>query len=266
MEIVIPPPAERPPEPEPIPLSILHEDEDIIVINKQKGLVVHPAAGAPTGTLVNALLHHVGSLPVGGDDTRPGIVHRLDKDTSGAMVVAKSERAYHSLGRQFRAKTVKRVYRALVHGDVKDDRGVVAAPIGRHEIHRQKMRVVHHGGREAYTHYRVVERFGDYTLLECRLETGRTHQIRVHMAHIGHPIVGDPVYGRGKSPFPVEGQLLHAYRLGFVHPGTGEFVEFCAPLPQDMDDALRALRDRRKKADEPPAPEGPVGDRGFAGR
>src|SRR5690606_23584369 len=120
--------------------------------------------------------------------------------------------------------------------------------------------------REAYTHYRVVERFGDYTLLECRLETGRTHQIRVHMAHIGHPIVGDPVYGRGKSPFPVEGQLLHAYRLGFVHPGTGEFVEFCAPLPQDMDDALRALRDRRKKADEPPAPEGPVGDRGFAGR
>jgi len=224
--------------------------------------VVHPAAGAPTGTLVNALLYHAPSLRSVGDENRPGIVHRLDKDTSGALVVAKSERAYHSLGRQFRAKTVKRVYWALVHGSVKGDRGVISAPIGRHETQRQKMAVVRHGGREAHTHYRVLERFGDYTLLECRLETGRTHQIRVHMAHIGHPVVGDPVYGRAKCPFPVQGQLLHAYRLGFIHPGTGEFVEFCAPLPEDMEEVLRVLRSGRKKADEPVPAERPVGDPG----
>lgn len=244
IEVILPPPEDRPPEPEPIPLDVIYEDDDVLVINKQKGLVVHPAAGAPTGTLVNALLYRGVALPTLSDEQRPGIVHRLDKDTSGAMVVAKSDRAYLSLGRQFREKAVKRVYLALVHGVVKDDRGIVEAPIGRHAVVRQKMAVVRHGGREAYTHYRVVERFSEYTLLECRLETGRTHQIRVHMAHIGHPIVGDPVYGPSRCPFPVDGQLLHARRLGFIHPGTGEFVEFEAPLPPDMERVLEELRSR----------------------
>src|SRR5690606_7340331 len=163
------------------------------------------------------------------------------------MVVAKSDRAYLSLGQQFRDKTVKRVYVALVYGRVKQERGVVEAPIGRHQTHRQKMAVVARGGREAYTHYRVLERFDEYTLVECRLETGRTHQIRVHMAYLGHPVVGDPVYGPKRCPFPVNGQLLHARNLGFIHPGTGEFVEFEAPLPDDMVQVLALLREQKAR-------------------
>lgn len=244
VDIEIPDPEDRPPEPEDIPLNILYEDEDVLVINKQRGLVVHPAAGSPRGTLVNALLHHTQQLPDVGDETRPGIVHRLDKDTTGVLVVAKSDRAYLSLREQIKAKTVKRAYLALVHGNVSQDRGFVEAPIGRHPVHRQRMAVVREGGKNAFTHFRVLERFGDFTLLECRLETGRTHQIRVHMAHIGHPVVGDPVYGPKRCPFNVGGQLLHAYVLGFIHPGTGEYMEFRADPPEDMQEVLETLRRR----------------------
>lgn len=242
VEIRIPEPEERPPEPEDIPLDILYEDDDLMVINKQRGLVVHPAAGSPSGTLVNALLHHCQQLPNFGDDIRPGIVHRLDKDTTGVLVVAKSDRAYWSLGGQIRERTVKRAYLALVHGEVSRERGFVEAPIGRHPVHRKRMAVVRRGGKNAFTHFKVVERLNGYTLLECRLETGRTHQIRVHMAYIDHPIVGDPLYGPRRCPFVLDGQLLHAHTLGFLHPGTGEYVEFQAPLPPDMAQVLATLR------------------------
>jgi 23S rRNA pseudouridine1911/1915/1917 synthase len=227
--------------PEPIPLDILYEDEDVIVINKPRGMVVHPAPGHTHGTLVNALLYHCKDLPGIGGVMRPGIVHRIDKDTSGVLMAAKTERAQISLSAQLKEHTVTRRYIALVHGQVPHSIGTVEAPIGRHPVHRKQMAVVKQGGRHAVTHFSVLERFDKYTLLELKLETGRTHQIRVHMQFIGHPLVGDPLYGVKKT-LPIDGQALHAAVLGFRHPATDQYVECSAPLPEDMERLLELLR------------------------
>jgi len=239
----IPPPEPLEAQPEAIPLDVVYEDDDIIVVNKPQGMVVHPAAGNRAGTLVNALLAHSQGLSGIGGKERPGIVHRLDKDTSGLLVVAKNDHAHISLARQIQAREVLREYVAVVHGRVRDDRGRVDAPIGRHPVHRQRMAVVP-GGRPAVTDYEVLERFPDYTYLRLKLQTGRTHQIRVHMVHLGHPVVGDPVYGPRRCPWQLAGQCLHARRLGFRHPRTGEWLTFEAPLPAAMEKVLRDLRRR----------------------
>ena len=229
--------------PEDLPLDILYEDRDVILVNKPKGMVVHPSAGHHTGTLVNALLFHCqGELSGINGILRPGIVHRIDRDTTGVLIACKNDRAHNALAGQLKEHTITRRYRALVCGNLKEDEGTVDAPIGRHPVERKKMAVVRSGGKQAVTHYRVLERFGAYTYIECRLETGRTHQIRVHMASIGHPLLGDEVYGRGKNPFHLEGQPLHAMVLGFVHPSTGEYMEFEAPLPEYFEELLRKLR------------------------
>ena len=222
-------------EPQDIPLDIIYEDTHIIVINKARGMVVHPAAGNPDGTLVNALLFHCkGELSGINGVIRPGIVHRLDKDTSGVMVAAKTDEAHRGLAEQIKAHTAHRTYWALVHGNIVEERGIIDAPIGRHPKDRIKMAVVVKGGREAVTHFRVLKRFGDYTWVECRLETGRTHQIRVHMAYIHHPVVNDPLYGFKKDHFPIEGQALHSHCLDLVHPVTGQAMHFEAPAPADF--------------------------------
>lgn len=221
--------------PEALPLDILYEDRDVILINKPKGMVVHPSAGHYTGTLVNGLLYHCKEELSGINGVlRPGIVHRIDKDTTGVLIACKNDRAHNALAEQLKAHTITRRYRAVVWGRLGEDEGTVNAPIGRHPTERKKMAVVRTGGKEAVTHYRVLERFSDCTYIECRLETGRTHQIRVHMASIGHPLLGDVVYGRQKerTPIALEGQTLHAMVLGFVHPSTGEYMEFEAPLPE----------------------------------
>lgn len=225
--------------PEAIPLDILYEDSDVIVINKARGMVVHPAAGAADGTLVNALLHHCEDLSGINGVIRPGIVHRLDKDTSGVMVAAKNDRAHVDLAEQIREKTAQRIYRAIVCGTIAEDRGEIRAPIGRHPTERKKMAVVP-GGKEARTLFRVVERFPAHTLVECRLKTGRTHQIRVHMAYIGHPLLGDPKYGR--KTLEIAGQALHSCELSFTHPRTKERMTFAAEMPEDMKAILHALR------------------------
>ena len=218
---------------EDIDLDILYQDEDLAVVFKPSGMVVHPAAGNETGTLVNALLKHLDNLSGIGGEIRPGIVHRIDKDTSGLLLVAKNDMAHVSLSAQIRAHTVQRAYRAIVIGGFREDEGTVEGPIGRHPTDRKRMAIVP-GGREATTHWRVLERLRGATLIEARLTTGRTHQIRVHMASIGHPVLGDPVYGPKKSPYPVKGgQLLHACRIGFEHPRTGERMLFEAePEPR----------------------------------
>ena len=218
---------------EDIPLDILYEDDDVAVVYKPSGMVVHPAAGNETGTLVNALLARLDNLSGIGGEIRPGIVHRIDKDTSGLLLVAKNDRAHLSLSEQIKAHAVHRVYLAVVIGGMKQDEGSVDGPIGRHPTDRKMMAIVPNG-REACTHWRVVERLRGATLVECRLTTGRTHQIRVHMASIGHPVLGDPVYGPKRSPYPVSGgQLLHAWRIGFTHPVTGEELRFEAePEPR----------------------------------
>lgn len=238
------------PDPEPvdllaeeIPLDVVYEDEDLLVINKQRGLVVHPAAGHWSGTLVNAVLDHVEDLEGIGGELRPGIVHRLDKDTTGLLVVAKNERAMAKLQDQIREHTARRVYWALVHGNTMPDTGRIEAPIGRHRGDRKRMAVNTRQGREALTHFRVLERFRGYALLECRLETGRTHQIRVHLSFIGHPVVADPVYGTRKAHLGLESQALHARQLGFTHPSSGEWVEFTAEPPADMMAAIERLRE-----------------------
>jgi len=228
-------------EPENIPVDIVYEDEHLIVVNKPQGMVVHPAPGNFSGTLVNALLYHCKNLSGINGVFRPGIVHRIDKDTSGLLVVAKSDRAHLGLAEQIKNKNVTRKYIALVEGNIKDEKGTVNAPIGRHPVDRKKMAVVKNG-KEAITHYRVLERFGEYTLIEATLETGRTHQIRVHMAYIGYPVVGDPVYGRKKQRFNIKGQMLHAKVLGFIHPITNEYMEFEAPLPNYFLKVLENLR------------------------
>ena len=230
-------------EPEDLPLKILYEDKDVILVNKPKGMVVHPAAGHTSGTLVNALLFHCkGELSGINGVLRPGIVHRIDRDTTGVLIACKNDRAHNCLAEQLKEHTVTRRYRALVCGNIKEDEGTVDAPIGRHPTDRKKMAVVRSGGREAVTHYRVLERFGNYTYIECRLETGRTHQIRVHMAGMGHPLLGDQVYGRVKAPFRLEGQTLHAMILGFMHPSSGEYMEFEAPLPEYFAALLETLQ------------------------
>lgn len=231
--------------PENIPLDILYEDSDIIVINKPRGMVVHPAAGVTTGTLVNALLAHCDDLSGINGVIRPGIVHRLDKDTSGVMVAAKNDAAHINLSEQIKNKTAKRVYWAIVFGNIKESSGTINGDIGRNPNDRQKMAIVTANGKPATTKFKVLERFGQYTLIECRLLTGRTHQIRVHMTSIGHPLVGDPKYGRGKSPFKIQGQALHSLNLTLVHPKTGKEMIFEAPLPEDMKKILSAMRSKK---------------------
>jgi 23S rRNA pseudouridine1911/1915/1917 synthase len=252
VEIAVPPPAPSGVHPEAIPLEIVLEDAELLVINKPAGLTVHPAPGHRSGTLVNALLAAVPDLAGIGGTLRPGIVHRLDKDTSGLLVVAKNDEVHRGLAAQFKAHTAQRIYLVVVRGRVRRDAGTIAAPLGRHPVHRTRMAVVPHG-RGAVTHYTVLERFRDATLLACRLETGRTHQIRVHLAHAGHPVIGDPVYGRARAP-EIARQALHAARLEFTHPRTGRRVTCTAPLP---DDIHRLLARVRREA-------GPAGARGSA--
>lgn len=245
------------PEPEPsvaiaenIPLNIIYEDADIIVINKPSGMVVHPAPGNFSGTLVNALLYHSGdSLSGIGGVLRPGIVHRIDKDTSGLLVVAKNDAAHNALSAQLQEHGIVREYHALVNGGFKNDSGTVDLPIGRHPEDRKKMAVIRDGtAREAITHYEVIERYGAISYLKLRLETGRTHQIRVHMSHLGHPLLGDAVYGGGKTAFEkrhaplLSGQALHAKHLSFRHPTTGEIMDFECPLPDNFEELLSILR------------------------
>ena len=229
--------------PEDIPLDIVYEDDDVIVVNKPKGMVVHPAAGHYTGTLVNALMYHCGSSLSGINGiSRPGIVHRIDKDTTGLIIACKNDRAHMRISEQLKAHTITRRYRAIVTGILKDDEGTITGNIARHKTDRKRMAVTAEGGREAITHYRVLERFRKHTYVECRLETGRTHQIRVHMAYIGHPLLGDTVYGSSRDEGKLNGPCLHAMVLGFVHPTTGEYLEFCAPLPEYFEKLLEQLR------------------------
>ena len=226
-----------------IPLDVVYEDDDVIVVNKPVGLVVHPAPGHPDGTLVNALLHHCGdSLSGIGGEKRPGIVHRIDRDTSGLIIAAKNDLAHQALAAQLQDHTLARTYEAVVIGNLRQDTGTVDAPIGRHHTDRKKMAVTDHGGRNAVTHYEVLERYQGYTYVRCRLETGRTHQIRVHMAHIGHPIYGDTVYGAKKPAPGMTGQCLHAVGLRFIHPRTGEPVEVSCGLNEEFERLLRKLR------------------------
>ncbi len=236
------PPAEAPEiKPENIPISILYEDQDVIVVNKPKGMVVHPAPGHYSGTLVNAILYHCSDLSGINGVLRPGIVHRIDRDTTGSLIICKNDNAHRSLAAQLKDHSITRRYRAIVNGRISED-GVVDAPIGRNPKDRKKMAVVQQGGKRAVTHYHVLEQFQNHTYVECVLETGRTHQIRVHMAKIGHPIVGDDVYSSGKSSWHTEGQTLHAMTLGFTQPTTGEYVEVNAPLPEYFEKILNGLR------------------------
>jgi 23S rRNA pseudouridine1911/1915/1917 synthase len=245
VKLVIPPLLATTLIPEAIPLDILYEDADLLVINKPAGLVVHPAAGHSSGTLVNALLHHCGSLAAIGGEQRPGIVHRLDRDTSGIMVVAKSDRALAGLMNQFKQRTIRKDYVALVWGHPSPARGTIETLIGRHRVDRKKMSAQPKTGRAAVTHYRIMERFGNVSLLRIRLETGRTHQIRVHMAYRGFPVVGDAQYG-GRSghslPLSVGRQMLHAETLAFMHPVTDKPLTFTAPWPADLNALVAALR------------------------
>ena len=226
-----------------LPLDIVFEDADVLVINKPKNMVVHPAAGHSDGTLVNALLYHCGdSLSGINGEKRPGIVHRIDKDTTGLLIVAKNDYAHQALAEQLKDHTLRRTYECLVHGGFREDSGTVDAPIGRHPTDRKKMAVVQRNGREAVTHWEVIARYGQYTHLRCRLEKGRTHQIRVHMAYLNHPIVGDPVYGSGRAELGLTTQCLHAQALTFVHPRTGREVTVTCPLPDDFRDTLLKLQ------------------------
>ena len=244
VEITLPEAKEPDIIPENIPLEILYEDQDIIIVNKPKQMVVHPAPGHYSGTLVNALMYHCGQELSGINGTmRPGIVHRIDMDTTGSLIVCKNDMAHQSLSDQLKVHSIKRVYVAIVHGNIKEDNGTVNFPIGRHPTERKKMSIHTKNGRNAITHYKVLERFGEYTYIQCALETGRTHQIRVHLASIGHPLVGDQVYGPRKCPFPkLQGQTLHAKTLGIIHPRTGEYLEINAPLPDYFIELLDRLR------------------------
>lgn len=229
--------------PENIPLDILYEDDYVLVVNKPKDMVVHPSAGHTSGTLVNAVMAHCGEHLSGINGVlRPGIVHRIDKDTTGALLICKDDVVHRDLAEQLKEHSIKRRYRAVVQGNLKEDEGTVNAPVGRHPTDRKKMAINHKNGKEAVTHYKVLERFGQATYIECRLETGRTHQIRVHMASLGHPLLGDTVYGSSKNPYHLQGQALHAMILGFVHPITGEYLEFEAPLPEYFSKLLEKLR------------------------
>ena len=244
VEIDLPDAKEPDIKPEDIPLDILYEDKDIIIVNKPKQMVVHPAPGHYSQTLVNALMYHCGFELSGINGTmRPGIVHRIDMDTTGSLVACKNDMAHQSLSKQLKEHSIRRIYVAIVHGNIKEEDGTVNAPIGRHPTERKKMSIHSRNGREAITHYQVLERFGNYTYIQCELETGRTHQIRVHMASLGHPLLGDMVYGPKKCPFPhLQGQTLHARTLGIIHPRTGEYLEVNAPLPAYFIELLDKLR------------------------
>ena len=239
--VTLPEPQPLDAQPENIPLDIIYEDDDVIVVNKARGMVVHPAAGNYSGTLVNALLYHCKNLSGINGVIRPGIVHRLDKDTSGIMICAKNDEAHLSLSQQIQAKTARRTYLAVVRGNIKTDSGTIETLIARDKMDRKKMAVVKENGREAITDYEVVERFGKYTLVRCKLRTGRTHQIRVHMEYLGYPLVGDPKYSPMKTPFAIKGQALHSQTLEFTHPRTGERLCFEAPLPEDMHKIITRL-------------------------
>lgn len=238
--IQVPEPESLDLEPEDIPLTIVYQDQDVAVINKPQGMVVHPSAGHPNGTLVNALLYHMTDLSSINDVVRPGIVHRIDKDTSGLLMIAKNDHAHEALAKQLKDKTSLRKYVALVHGNISHEKGTINAPIGRSKVNR-KMQAVQKDGKPAVTHFTVLERFDQFTLVELQLETGRTHQIRVHMQYIGFPLAGDPVYGPKKT-LKGNGQFLHAKLLGFTHPTTGESMVFKAPLPELFEETLKKLR------------------------
>ena len=241
--VTIDPPAELDVLPQNIPLDIVYEDSDLLVIDKPAGLVVHPGAGNPDGTLVNGILYHCGdSLSSINGVIRPGIVHRIDKDTSGLLMVAKNDKAHQSLAAQLEAHSILRAYRAIVLHNIQNDQGRIEAPIGRDPKNRLRMAVVPNGGRRAVTNYEVLERFGAHTYIEARLETGRTHQIRVHMTHLLHPLLGDRVYGPEKNNLGANRQMLHAESLGFVHPTSGKQLEFHSPLPEDFQSVLDRLR------------------------
>ncbi|MGN0734024.1 MAG: RluA family pseudouridine synthase [Emergencia sp.] len=243
VEIVLPEPELLTVEAENIPIDIVYEDDDVLVVNKPKGMVVHPAAGNYTGTLVNAVMYHCGDrLSSINGVIRPGIVHRIDKDTSGLLMIAKNDMAHESLSAQLAEHSITRKYRALVYHNIKEDEGTVDAPIGRDPKNRLRQAVTDQNSKNAVTHYRVLERFGKYTLIEAQLETGRTHQIRVHMSYIKHPLVGDQVYGPKKQSLNVDGQMLHAKVIGFVHPRTGEYMEFDSELPEYFTEILDKLR------------------------
>ena len=229
--------------PEDIPLDIVYEDHDVILVNKPKGMVVHPAAGHYSHTLVNALMYHCREDLSGINGVlRPGIVHRIDMDTTGILIACKNDLAHNSIAAQLKEHSITTRYEAIVHGVLKDEEGTVDAPIGRNPQDRKKMCINHQNGKHAVTHYRVLKRFHDFTHIECRLETGRTHQIRVHMASIGHPLLGDAVYGPSKCPYKLQGQTLHAGVLGFVHPRSGEYMEFRAPRPEYFERLLKILQ------------------------
>ena len=228
--------------PQDIPLDILYEDKDILIVNKPKDMVVHPAPGHYEGTLVNAIMFHCKDELSGINGVlRPGIVHRIDKDTTGSIIICKNDEAHRKIAQQLKEHSITRKYRAIVYGRIMEEEGTVNAPIGRHPTDRKKMAINEKNGKPAVTHYKVLERFDKYTYIECQLETGRTHQIRVHMTSIGHPLLGDEVYGNAKCPFKLEGQTLHAMTIGFIHPTTGEYVEYEAPLPEYFEHLLQIL-------------------------
>ena len=231
-------------EPENIPLNILYEDEDLLIVNKPKGMVVHPSAGHYSGTLVNAIMYHCkDSLSGINGEIRPGIVHRIDMDTTGSLIVCKNDEAHVKIAEQIKEHSVNRIYVGIVCGNIKEDSGTIEGPIGRHPIERKKMAINEKNGKPAITHYKVLERFGNYTYVQFKLETGRTHQIRVHMASIGHPLLGDALYSSGRSPFKhLQGQCLHAKTIGFIHPRTGEYMEYSAPLPEYFEKLLYLLK------------------------
>ena len=243
IEIDIPEPECLDIVPENIPLDILYEDEDILVVNKPKGMVVHPAPGHYSGTLVNAIMFHCKENLSGINGVlRPGIVHRIDMNTTGSLLICKNDKSHRFLAEQLKEHSITRKYHAIVYGNLKEDNGTIESPIGRHPVERKKMSTKSKNGRPAVTHYHVLERFGNFTYIECQLETGRTHQIRVHMSSIGHPILGDDLYGPVKCPYTLEGQTLHAKILGIVHPTTKEYIEFDAPLPAYFLNLLEKLR------------------------
>ena len=246
VKIEIPDAVETTIVPEDIPLDILYEDQDLLIVNKPKGMVVHPSAGHYTGTLVNAIMYHCkDSLSGINGEIRPGIVHRIDMDTTGSLIVCKNDEAHVDIAQQIKEHSVNRIYVGIVCGNVKDDEGTIEGPIGRHPIERKKMAINEKNGKPAITHYKVLERFGNYTYMQFKLETGRTHQIRVHMASIGHPLLGDALYSSNRSTFKnLQGQTLHAQTIGFIHPKTGEYMEFSSPLPEYFKKLLSILQSK----------------------